>query len=261
MPFSHITDSDKQVLEMSDSTVPGKVQDKTVLPKVDTADMPLPDTTDFDKKVLEMSDSTLPGKLQDNSALPKVDTTDTSLPELAIPNQHERKRSSVSIQLPPTQPAPVYLNLDPVHRYGTIWNAPDPYDNAAKDKLRQDRRRVRHQLRLLFIYPLVYALMWVLPFAYHCLLYSDTYAKKPPPTTPAPTTAAAVRRPSLQKDYLSVDARQAYRRREAELADAVELQTLQRLARPASAKTTGKDWWEVTGGGEGDVEVGGANAA
>jgi hypothetical protein len=39
--------------------------------------------------------------------------------------------------------------------------------------------RIRHQLRLVFIYPLVYTLMWILPFVNHCTTYSDKYAQHP----------------------------------------------------------------------------------
>jgi hypothetical protein len=39
--------------------------------------------------------------------------------------------------------------------------------------------RIRHQLRLVFIYPLVYTLMWILPFVNHCTMYSDGYAQHP----------------------------------------------------------------------------------
>jgi hypothetical protein len=38
---------------------------------------------------------------------------------------------------------------------------------------------IRHQLRLVFIYPLVYTLMWVLPLLNHCTTYSDKYAQHP----------------------------------------------------------------------------------
>jgi G protein-coupled receptor GPR1 len=46
--------------------------------------------------------------------------------------------------------------------------------------LKSTRAAIRRQLRLLFVYPLVYLLMWTFPFASHCLLYSDYYAAHPP---------------------------------------------------------------------------------
>ncbi|MCJ1291167.1 hypothetical protein MMC34_002710 [Xylographa carneopallida] len=41
-------------------------------------------------------------------------------------------------------------------------------------------RDIKRKLRLLFIYPLVYMLMWVLPFVMHCLQYTDYYSQNPP---------------------------------------------------------------------------------
>ncbi|KAI9790026.1 MAG: hypothetical protein M1816_005640 [Peltula sp. TS41687] len=47
------------------------------------------------------------------------------------------------------------------------------------DQLRMAHRNIRRQLRLLFVYPLVYFLMWMIPFANHCLQYGDQYSKHP----------------------------------------------------------------------------------
>ncbi|MCJ1283314.1 hypothetical protein MMC26_002642 [Xylographa opegraphella] len=41
-------------------------------------------------------------------------------------------------------------------------------------------RDIKRKLRLLFIYPLVYMLMWTLPFVMHCLQYTDYYSQNPP---------------------------------------------------------------------------------
>ena len=48
------------------------------------------------------------------------------------------------------------------------------------DRLRQSHLNIRRQLRMLFIYPLVYLMIWVLPFSWHCLQYSDYYVDHPP---------------------------------------------------------------------------------
>lgn len=45
--------------------------------------------------------------------------------------------------------------------------------------LRQRRRAIQRQLRILFIYPVVYMLLWLIPFVAHCLSYSDYYAQHP----------------------------------------------------------------------------------
>lgn len=45
--------------------------------------------------------------------------------------------------------------------------------------LRQRRRAIQRQLRILFIYPVVYMLMWLIPFLSHCMSYSDRFAQHP----------------------------------------------------------------------------------
>lgn len=51
--------------------------------------------------------------------------------------------------------------------------------DAASAKLRGRRIAISRQLRLLFIYPLVYALMWVLPLISHLLQYQDRFVRNP----------------------------------------------------------------------------------
>ncbi|KAF2659202.1 hypothetical protein K491DRAFT_558533, partial [Lophiostoma macrostomum CBS 122681] len=41
------------------------------------------------------------------------------------------------------------------------------------------RGRIHKQLRLIFIYPLVYTLMWLIPFVNHCTTYKDKWAAHP----------------------------------------------------------------------------------
>ena len=53
-------------------------------------------------------------------------------------------------------------------------------DTAATAQLQDTRTAILRQLRLLFIYPVVYVLMWVFPFVSHCLQYSDYFAAHPP---------------------------------------------------------------------------------
>jgi hypothetical protein len=52
--------------------------------------------------------------------------------------------------------------------------APNTTGSASRQNL-----RVRRQLRLLSIYPLVYTLMWLIPFAHHCTMYIERYAQHP----------------------------------------------------------------------------------
>jgi hypothetical protein len=54
-----------------------------------------------------------------------------------------------------------------------------PATSPSNHHLLRQRRRIHRQLRLMFIYPLVYALMWLIPFVQHCMMYSDRYAHRP----------------------------------------------------------------------------------
>lgn len=45
--------------------------------------------------------------------------------------------------------------------------------------LAKQRQRIHRQLRLMFIYPLVYTLMWLIPFVMHCMNYWNKYALDP----------------------------------------------------------------------------------
>ena len=75
---------------------------------------------------------------------------------------------------------------DPVHKSDTDPNAaataapdsvPDPFVLTA---LRRRHRAIKRQVRLLFVYPLVYMAVWIVPFVSHCLQYSDYFSKNPP---------------------------------------------------------------------------------
>ncbi|KAI9787249.1 MAG: hypothetical protein M1839_003487 [Geoglossum umbratile] len=52
-------------------------------------------------------------------------------------------------------------------------------EDLAMRELRHTRDTIRRQLRLLFIYPLVYVLMWIIPFISHCLQFNDYFAYHP----------------------------------------------------------------------------------
>ncbi|EOA87030.1 uncharacterized protein SETTUDRAFT_115758, partial [Exserohilum turcica Et28A] len=51
--------------------------------------------------------------------------------------------------------------------------------DAHSTRMMQQRARIHRQLRLMFIYPLVYTLMWLIPFINHCTMYSDHLATHP----------------------------------------------------------------------------------
>jgi len=52
--------------------------------------------------------------------------------------------------------------------------------NVADAEMVRTRDKIRRQLRFLFIYPLVYIGMWVVPFVMHVLQYDDKFATSPP---------------------------------------------------------------------------------
>lgn len=53
-----------------------------------------------------------------------------------------------------------------------------PTENVQRQLIRQ-RARIHRQLRLMFIYPIVYILMWIIPFVNHCMQYHDKWAAHP----------------------------------------------------------------------------------
>jgi hypothetical protein len=52
-------------------------------------------------------------------------------------------------------------------------------DSPMQRHIRRQRRRIHRQLRLMFVYPLVYILMWLIPFLLHSMNYNDYYASHP----------------------------------------------------------------------------------
>ncbi|UPX18998.1 G protein-coupled glucose receptor regulating Gpa2 C-term [Ascochyta rabiei] len=51
--------------------------------------------------------------------------------------------------------------------------------SSAQDYPAKQRQRIHRQLRLMFIYPIVYTLMWATPFVMHCMNYWDKWAMDP----------------------------------------------------------------------------------
>ncbi|PVI03545.1 hypothetical protein DM02DRAFT_246709 [Periconia macrospinosa] len=51
--------------------------------------------------------------------------------------------------------------------------------NAAQRHLDQQRIRMHHQLRLMFVYPICYIFMWLIPFINHCMMYYENWAAHP----------------------------------------------------------------------------------
>lgn len=113
-----------------------------------------------------------------------VDTEDFALMPPTFPTQ--RQSSAVSTTASMKSGAPSENNmagLSPIteHRTTSVARAPTLMneDNAATRAIQQRRRAIQRQLRLLFIYPVVYLLMWIMPFVSHAMNYSNHYAQHP----------------------------------------------------------------------------------
>lgn len=99
----------------------------------------------------------------------------------------ERPRGSVSTvatmrsaggQSSHEQPPQPGLDTITEHRTSSSTSTSTP-ENAATKALKQRRRAIQRQLRLLFIYPVVYVCLWVIPFVSHCQNYSNRLAQHP----------------------------------------------------------------------------------
>ncbi|KAH0264194.1 hypothetical protein KCU91_g12217, partial [Aureobasidium melanogenum] len=72
-------------------------------------------------------------------------------------------------------------NLAPIQE-GHQSTGDDKIDiESADTPLKKRRRAIQRQLRLLFIYPVTYLMIWIIPFVYHSCNYSDKYAAHPIP--------------------------------------------------------------------------------
>lgn len=63
--------------------------------------------------------------------------------------------------------------------HGSISHTSSVNTDVGARALRQRRRAIQRQLRILFIYPVIYMAMWLIPFISHCMSYSDRYAQHP----------------------------------------------------------------------------------
>jgi G protein-coupled glucose receptor regulating Gpa2 C-term len=60
-----------------------------------------------------------------------------------------------------------------------LRSSPTIQHSGATDQLTITRLAIHRQLRFLFICPLIYLLVWILPFVQHCLNYTDHYTAHP----------------------------------------------------------------------------------
>jgi G protein-coupled receptor GPR1 len=76
--------------------------------------------------------------------------------------------------------SPDYILAPIAETRGTSASAQSSVHTSLGDRAQRQRRRaIQRQLRILFIYPIVYMLMWLIPFVSHCMSYSDRFAQHP----------------------------------------------------------------------------------
>ncbi|KAF7512960.1 hypothetical protein GJ744_011226 [Endocarpon pusillum] len=63
--------------------------------------------------------------------------------------------------------------------HGATRSSPALERTGVTDEMAVTRNAIRRQLRFLFIYPVIYLLLWILPFAQHCLNYTNYYTEHP----------------------------------------------------------------------------------
>lgn len=89
------------------------------------------------------------------------------------------KSNTASVRDSAYSPTPV--NLTPIKEtnINPIGKAAVASLNSSHSPMAERRRLIQRQLRLLFIYPCVYLILWVIPFIQHSFNYSDYYAQHP----------------------------------------------------------------------------------
>ncbi|KAK4494598.1 hypothetical protein PRZ48_013954 [Zasmidium cellare] len=69
--------------------------------------------------------------------------------------------------------------LAPITEHKSAASTESAPDNVATRAMKQRRKAIQRQLRLLFIYPVVYLILWVIPFVSHAMNYSNHFAQHP----------------------------------------------------------------------------------
>lgn len=131
---------------------------------------------------LPASRSNPPSRRGSRQIAPGVWGEDFFPPPISGPGQHHGSISSIGSLTRSLTAA----SLDGTHGLPAIEegrnseSAPSTLpSNVADQAMQQRRRAITRQLRLLFIYPVVYILLWTIPFVSHCMSYSDYWAQHP----------------------------------------------------------------------------------
>lgn len=108
---------------------------------------------------------------------------------LQVPPEAKQQRQSVSsivswrtsADMTATVIASSPASLEPIDEGQQVMSG-DKQDMVSADTpMKKRRRAIQRQLRLLFIYPITYLMVWTIPFVYHSFNYSDKYAAHPIP--------------------------------------------------------------------------------
>jgi hypothetical protein len=103
-------------------------------------------------------------------------------PLFSIPSGHTIKSCPTNDLYGPVSPFAT-SHADPLASMTITQNSTALSSIQAPDSVQRhlecQRRRVHRQLRLMFIYPLVYTLMWLIPFLQHCMTYSNKRVAQP----------------------------------------------------------------------------------
>ncbi|GAB7356656.1 hypothetical protein MBLNU459_g7373t1 [Dothideomycetes sp. NU459] len=112
---------------------------------------------------------------------------DGSMPSdyLQIPSPQKRPFGSISTMSSFKSTGEISVDgmrspeLHPIDERYVTHREDGPDMLSADTPMKKRRRAIQRQLRLLFIYPVVYMIFWTVPFVFHSMNYSDYYAAHP----------------------------------------------------------------------------------
>ncbi|KAK6600430.1 plasma membrane g protein coupled receptor that interacts with the heterotrimeric g protein a [Botrytis cinerea] len=211
-----------------------------------------------------------------------------------LPNPQFRNswRESIARRLSLDSNGSIYIHPATLQQQNGSAEQGNPYDMNLVNSSGQDltvsemirtREKIRRQLRFLFIYPLVYLGMWTIPFVSHILQFNDKLAVNPPLAINLLTTVFVCAQGAVdcwlfstrEKPWKHIpgtggtfsgvsnsgEARQAYKRRDQELAQ----RRFEAQAGNSVITERGRgdrSWWDVEGADRlGTVGIGAGVAA
>lgn len=138
--------------------------------------------TNIEPSILEMDDDVDHNNLPTNSAPDRL--PDLHSHGLIPPESPETPQGTSASEQPFVKNSDPATGREKLHRFfGSSVPARSNSNHidgpTATAELMKRRYVIRRQLRLLFIYPLVYALMWVPPLISHSLQYTNYFAQNP----------------------------------------------------------------------------------